>query len=136
MFIFEPQCHTLVTFFLNLPKWKTLEIEGLLVRASNPAESLCCVLEQDTICCLLLTQQDPSRHDRKIVDWHVKNQTKQTNKETLECSVGNWKYDISEQTLYIVVGRESKPCNSDFYQNDFLSMQEYQMHGGHSDEFS
>ena len=26
MFIFEPQCHTLVTFFLNLPRGKDEEI--------------------------------------------------------------------------------------------------------------
>ena len=28
--------------------------------------------------CLVLVQEDPSRHNRKIVDWDVKNQTKQT----------------------------------------------------------
>ena len=34
------------------------------------------------------------------------------------------------------VGQESKPRNSDFYQNNFLSMQEYQTHGAHSVKFS
>ena len=34
-----------------------------------------------------------------------------------------------------IVGRESKPGNSDFYQNDFLSMQKYQTHGAHSVKF-
>ena len=31
-----------------------------------------------------------------------------------------------------IVGRESKPHNSDFYQNNFLSTREYQTHGTHS----
>ena len=35
-----------------------------------------------------------------------------------------------------IVGRESKPHNSDFYQNDFLSMREYQTHGAQSVKFS
>ena len=35
-----------------------------------------------------------------------------------------------------IVGWESKPRNSDFYQNDFLSTREYQTHGAHSVEFS
>ena len=29
------------------------------------------------------TQEDPSQHDRKIVDWDVKNEKKQKNKKTL-----------------------------------------------------
>ena len=87
-------------------------IEGLLVGDSQTSESLCCVLEQDTetgikqkdkksirsdcdekyqskqaFYRLLSTgsiQVDPSRQDRKIVDWDVKNQAKQvkTNKRT------------------------------------------------------
>ena len=87
-------------------------IEGLLVRDSQTSESLCCVLEQDTetgikqkdkkssrsdcdekyqskqtFYRLLSTgsiQVDPSRQDRKIVDWDVRNQAKQvkTNKRT------------------------------------------------------
>ena len=32
----------------------------------------------------------------------------------------------------VIFGRESTPCNSDFYQNGFLSTREYQMHGIHS----
>ena len=35
-----------------------------------------------------------------------------------------------------IVGRQSKPRNSDFYQNDFLSSQEYQTNVAHSDKFS
>ena len=34
----------------------------------------------------------------------------------------------------MIVGRESKPRNSDFYQNDFLSMRDYQTHGANSVE--
>ena len=33
-------------------------------------------------------------------------------------------------------GGVSKPYNSDFYQNNFLSTREYQTHGAHSVEFS
>ena len=29
IFIFDPQCHTLVTFFLNLPKWNSTNSEHL-----------------------------------------------------------------------------------------------------------
>ena len=36
----------------------------------------------------------------------------------------------------IIVCRESKPRNSDFYQTDFLSTWEYQTHGAHYVEFS
>ena len=39
-------------------------------------------------------------------------------------------------TFSQIVSRESKPFNSDFYQNNFLSTWEYQMHGAHSVEFS
>ena len=46
-------------------------IEGWLVQTLPPAESLSCILEQDTLSTL-------SQHDRKSVDWGVKNQTKQT----------------------------------------------------------
>ena len=35
-----------------------------------------------------------------------------------------------------IVGWESKLRNSDFYQNDFLSTRENQMHGAHSVKFS
>ena len=35
-----------------------------------------------------------------------------------------------------IVGRELKPRNSDFYQNDFLSRWEYSPHGTHSVKFS
>ena len=34
-----------------------------------------------------------------------------------------------------IVIRESKPCNSGFYQGDFLSMCEYQGHAPHSVKF-
>ena len=37
------------------------------------------------ICCLVTgsTQEDPSQHDLKIVDLHIKNQAKQTNKQNM-----------------------------------------------------
>ena len=40
---------------------------------------------------------------------------------------------INISLLKYIVGPESKPCNSDFYQNDFLSMQEYHL-GAHFTE--
>ena len=46
-----------------------------------PTELLCCVLEHDTNYPLLRTgstQEDPSGHDRIIVDWGVLNQTNST----------------------------------------------------------
>ena len=80
-------------------------IESLLVRDSQTSESLCCVLEQDTETGIQQkdkkssrsdwdekyqskqtfyplpstgsTQVDPSRQDRTIVDWDVKNQANQ-----------------------------------------------------------
>ena len=42
---------------------------------------------------------------------------------------------INFVSVVLIVGRESKPLNSEFYQNDFLSMREYQMHGAHSIKF-
>ena len=36
----------------------------------------------------------------------------------------------------LIVGQESKPFNSDFYQNDVLSTQEYQTHGVRSVKLS
>ena len=39
-------------------------------------------------------------------------------------------------TVDSIVSRESKPRNSDFYLNDFLSTREYQTHGAHSVKFS
>ena len=44
------------------------------------------------------------------------------------------KETLLEEVKYIV-GQESKPCNSDFCVNDFLSMREYQAHGAHSVKF-
>ena len=35
-----------------------------------------------------------------------------------------------------IIGRESKPRNSDFHQNNFLSSREYQTHDKHSVKFS
>ena len=54
-------------------------IKGLPVRTSP--QVLHCVLEQDTLSSdkYCLTQEDPPRHNWKIVDWDVKNQHKQTN---------------------------------------------------------
>ena len=45
----------------------------------------CCVLEQDTFAHLVNTQEvvGLSRHDRKMIDWDVKPQYKQTNKKIL-----------------------------------------------------
>ena len=60
---------------LDLKPWR-LEIEELQVEASP--EATCCVLEQGTLYSSMgSTQEDPSRHDRKIVDWDVKNKNKQ-----------------------------------------------------------
>ena len=38
--------------------------------------------------------------------------------------------------LLYIVDWESKPPNSDFYQNDFLLTREYQTHGAHSIKLS
>ena len=58
-------------------------IQGLLVRDFPPTKSQCCVLEQETLSAAYngSTQEDPSQHDRIIVDWDVKNQNNQTNKQ-------------------------------------------------------
>ena len=45
-------------------------------------------------------------------------------------------WNINEVYDCQIVGRGSKPRNSDFYQNDFLSTREYQTHGAHSVKFS
>ena len=45
-------------------------------------------------------------------------------------------FDGEPTSGWHIVGGESKPCNSDFYQNNFLSTREYQTHGPHSVKFS
>ena len=47
------------------------------------AKSLCCVLQQKTLSAAYTgsTLEDPFRHVRKIVDWDVKKQNNQLNKQ-------------------------------------------------------
>ena len=46
-----------------------------------------------------------------------------------------FKEKVDDKKIYII-GRESKPRNSDFNPNDFLSTREYQTRGAHSVKFS
>ena len=59
-------------------------IEEFLVHLSHFCPSHCVVSLSKTLYLLLSTgstQEDPSRHDCKIVDWEIKNQNEQTRSE-------------------------------------------------------
>ena len=65
-----------------------------------------------------------------MVHFYEKTDLKQRPPKGVAC-----KEIVDDKKIYIV-GRESKPCNSDFFQNNFLSTREYQTHGAHSVKFS
>ena len=58
--------------------------------------------------------------------------------DVLKCIFGPAACVFAFLTLWMphIVSRLSKPYNSDFYQNNFLSTLEYQTHGAHSVKFS
>ena len=82
-----------------------LEIEELLVRASPPPESLCYILEQDTLS-VCSTQKAPTGHDQKIVDWDLKirhKQNKQSNKIRFSHDEAHMYFEVSPGTMPVHV---------------------------------